>query len=196
MIPPIIRSAFSKLQGFPVAPIVFSILIFWGTLSLLCQIPGASPTVSATPSVSITPTPTPTPGGESTIMTPGHVVGLSVLATAGLVVCWIAFWRAVSKQNEKVMEILSNPAFFQVVTVMGVIAATVVLSLCDKLKGELTVSILSGIVGYVLGSLTRPLHPGGTSQNGQGGAGGTQTGSQSGSASAPGGGPASQSGSP
>jgi hypothetical protein len=36
---------------------------------------------------------------------------------------------------------------------MGVIAATVVLSLADRIKGELTAAILSGIVGYVLGSI-------------------------------------------
>ncbi len=49
---------------------------------------------------------------------------------------------------------------------MGVIAATVVLSLADRIKGELTAAILSGIVGYVLGSVahkaqgspTQPAH--------------------------------------
>jgi tetrahydromethanopterin S-methyltransferase subunit C len=37
---------------------------------------------------------------------------------------------------------------------MGVIAATVVLSLAGRLEGNLTAAILSGIVGYVLGQLS------------------------------------------
>lgn len=39
---------------------------------------------------------------------------------------------------------------------MGVIAATVVLSLAGRLEGNTTGAILSGIVGYVLGQLSTP----------------------------------------
>jgi hypothetical protein len=77
---------------------------------------------------------------------------------------WAIFWIAVWRRNESVTEILTKPEFFKVVTVMGVIAATVVLSLADRIKGELTAAILSGIVGYVLGSVAHkaqgpPTHP-------------------------------------
>ena len=82
-----------------------------------------------------------------------YVWWLSVLATAGLCLMWTVFWIAVWRRNESITEILTKPEFFKVVTVMGVIAATVVLSLADRIKGELTAAILSGIVGYVLGSL-------------------------------------------
>lgn len=37
---------------------------------------------------------------------------------------------------------------------MGVIAATVVLSLAGRLDGNITGAILSGIVGYVFGQLS------------------------------------------
>ena len=78
------------------------------------------------------------------------------MATSGLVAMWGIFWLAVWRKNESITEILVNPSFFKVVAVMGVIAATVVLSLADRLQGNLTGAILSGIVGYVLGTTTKP----------------------------------------
>lgn len=83
-----------------------------------------------------------------------YIIWLSVLATAGLVVMWTAFWIAVVKRGESVQEILLSPGFFKTVAVMGVIAATVVLSLAGRLAGNITGAILSGIVGYVLGQLS------------------------------------------
>lgn len=85
-------------------------------------------------------------------MSAQHVLWLSILATSGLVLMWAVFWLAVSRRNESISEILIKPEFFKVVTVMGVVAATVVLSLADRIQGSLTAAILSGIVGYVLGS--------------------------------------------
>ena len=85
---------------------------------------------------------------------PEYIVGLSVLATLGLVVMWWMFWRSVAKSNESIFEIIKSPATFKIITVMGVIAATVVLSLARQLEGNITGAILSGIVGYVLGQLS------------------------------------------
>ena len=79
---------------------------------------------------------------------------LAVLATSGLVAMWAIFWLAMRRTDESMTEILLNPSFFKTVAVMGVIAATVVLSLAGRLEGNLTGAILSGIVGYVLGSVT------------------------------------------
>lgn len=67
---------------------------------------------------------------------------------------WSVFWLAVVKRGESIQEILLSSAFFRTVAVMGVIAATVVLSLAGKLEGNVTGAILSGIVGYVLGKFT------------------------------------------
>jgi hypothetical protein len=87
-------------------------------------------------------------------MTSGDVWWLSVLATTGLAVMWAIFWFAVWSKKESISQILLSPSFFKIVAVMGVIAATVVLSLAGRLDGNLTGAILSGIVGYVLGSIT------------------------------------------
>jgi hypothetical protein len=89
-----------------------------------------------------------------------YIVGLSVLATIGLVLMWWVFWSAVLKTKESVHDVLISPSFFRVVTVMGVIAATVVLSLAGRLQGEITGAILSGIVGYVLGQMATPARAG------------------------------------
>ncbi len=85
---------------------------------------------------------------------PEYIVGLSVLATVGLVSMWGLFWHSVAKSQENVMDILRSPSFFKAITVMGVIAATVVLSLAGRLEGNITGAILSGIAGYVLGQLS------------------------------------------
>ena len=87
---------------------------------------------------------------------PVYVFGLSVLATSGLVAMWAVFWRAAAKQQESIRGILLSAAFFRTVTVMGVIAATVVLSLAGRLGGNMTGAILSGIAGYVLGQSAPP----------------------------------------
>lgn len=68
---------------------------------------------------------------------------------------WTIFWFAVKRSGENIMDILTSPAFFKTVAVMGVIAATVVLSLAGRLEGNITGAILSGIVGYVLGQLSQ-----------------------------------------
>ena len=87
-------------------------------------------------------------------MSSQYVWWLSILATAGLCLMWAIFWFAVMRRNESITDVLTKPEFFKVITVMGVIAATVVLSLADRIKGDLTAAILSGIVGYVLGSVS------------------------------------------
>jgi len=85
---------------------------------------------------------------------PEYIVGLSVLATVGIVAMWGMFWHSVAKSQESIMDILRSPSFFKTVTVIGVIAATVVLSLAGRMEGNITGAILSGIAGYVLGQLS------------------------------------------
>jgi hypothetical protein len=84
----------------------------------------------------------------------GLIWKLSVLATSGLAFMWLAFWFFVWLREENVTDILLSPSFFKTVCVMGVIAATVVLSLSGRLEANLTGAILSGVVGYVLGTIT------------------------------------------
>jgi hypothetical protein len=79
---------------------------------------------------------------------------LSITATIALVLMWGTFWIAIIRSGESIIAVLLNQAFFRTVTVMGVIAATAVLSLAGKLDGNITGAILSGIAGYVLGHIT------------------------------------------
>jgi hypothetical protein len=85
-----------------------------------------------------------------------HIVWLSVLATLGLLACWGIFWQAIIRAKESVHDVLISPGFFRTVTVMGIIAATVVLSLAGRLDGNITGAILSGIAGFVLGHIATP----------------------------------------
>ena len=93
-------------------------------------------------------------GVEAVQLSPGEIVWLSVLATLGLIAMWAVFWFAIVRARESVHDVLLSSGFFRTVTVMGVIAATVVLSLAGRLDGSITGAILSGIVGYVLGQVS------------------------------------------
>ena len=88
------------------------------------------------------------------VLSAHDVLLLSILATSGVVLMWGFCWLAVARSGESVHEVLLGAAFFRTVAVMGVIAATVVLSLAGRLAGNITGAILSGIVGYVLGQLS------------------------------------------
>ena len=94
-------------------------------------------------------------------LSPRYILGLAILATTGLAFCWSAFWLAVTRRGESVRGILASPGFFRTVAVMGVVAATAVLSLAGRLDGNITGAILSGIVGYVLGQLSGHTHQNG-----------------------------------
>jgi len=87
-------------------------------------------------------------------LTPQEIIWLSGLATGGLAVMWGLFWWSVERSKESIYQILLSAAFFKTVAVMGVVAATVVLSLAGRLSGNITGAILSGIAGYVLGQLS------------------------------------------
>lgn len=96
-----------------------------------------------------------------------YVWWLSILATTGLFLMWLVFWFVVWRRGESITDILTKPEFFKVTTVMGVVAATVVLSLADRIQGNLTAAILSGIVGYVLGSVAHKSRTGHDVQHGK-----------------------------
>jgi uncharacterized membrane protein YdjX (TVP38/TMEM64 family) len=83
------------------------------------------------------------------------VMILAGVATAGLVIMWIAFWFAVARRkDETISKILESNGFFRTIVVMGIIATTAVLSLAGKLEPQ-TATILSGVAGYVLGHISR-----------------------------------------
>jgi hypothetical protein len=80
---------------------------------------------------------------------------------------WVVFWLVASKRNESIIAILLNPAFFKVIAVVGIIAATAVLALAGRLPSNLTAAILSGVAGYVLGSTARGSTGGGDREGGK-----------------------------
>ena len=88
-----------------------------------------------------------------TVLGQDNVMLLAGLATGGLVIMWVAFWWSAARRGENISEILASAGFFRTVVVMGVIAATAVLSLAGRLEAN-TSAILSGVVGYVLGHLS------------------------------------------
>lgn len=65
---------------------------------------------------------------------------------------WYIFFVAIKKSNENVKDVLADNAFLENLIVVGVVIAITALGSIGIIKGELCATILSGIVGYVLGS--------------------------------------------
>jgi hypothetical protein len=73
-----------------------------------------------------------------------------------LLIGWIWFFDVVKKNSEGVHVLLNGTAFIQNLTVIGVVIMTGVLAIAGILRGDLAATLLSGVVGYVLGSIRLP----------------------------------------
>lgn len=69
-----------------------------------------------------------------------------------LVIGWFILFFTVNKSKEKVQDLLTGNSFLQNLKVIGIVITTGFLAITGILKGELTDTLLSGVVGYVLGS--------------------------------------------
>jgi len=74
-----------------------------------------------------------------------------------LILGWLMFFFVVLKNKENVRDLLTGSSFLQNLTVIGVVISTGLLAIVGVLKGELAATLLSGVVGYVLGSTARGL---------------------------------------
>jgi hypothetical protein len=73
---------------------------------------------------------------------------------AGTVVTiWTVFWISVVKRGVDPHAIVRDGGFLRVVTVGFTLSAVVILSIARVLSGELAGAIISGVGGYVLGSI-------------------------------------------
>lgn len=72
-----------------------------------------------------------------------------------LIVGWLMAFFVVLRNKEHVRDLLAGSSFLQNLTVIGVVITTGCLAIVGVLKGELAATLLSGVVGYVLGSQSR-----------------------------------------
>src|SRR6266545_2663955 len=83
----------------------------------------------------------------------GHFLYLVLIVAVMLLCGWLWFWWVVMKRGESPSQILFQTAFLQNLTVIGVVCASGLLAVLGVIKGELEATLLTGIVGYVLGSI-------------------------------------------
>ena len=78
---------------------------------------------------------------------------LTGIVLATLLIGWICLFWVMKSNKESVGGLLEGPSFLQNFTVISVVSAASLLAFAGIIKGELIVSLLSGIVGYVLGTI-------------------------------------------
>ncbi len=90
---------------------------------------------------------------DKSLITGSEFIYLIMIICGMLLVSWLWFFSVVRKNGESVRDLLTGSSFLQSLTVIGVVITTGILAIVGVLKGELASTLLSGIVGYVLGSI-------------------------------------------
>ncbi len=76
-----------------------------------------------------------------------------MLVFAGtFVIFWGVFWLVASRDKTDTLSIIDNGGFLRIVTVGFTLSAVLILAIAGILNGEIAGAIISGVVGYVLGS--------------------------------------------
>ena len=86
------------------------------------------------------------------VLDPNQFVYVLLLFASTLVIVWGIFWLAVSRGKTNPLAIIKNPGFLRIVTVGFTFLGVIILALARVLSGEITGAIISGVIGYVLGS--------------------------------------------
>ncbi len=100
------------------------------------------------------------------LLSPIYILAICVLAVFGLIMIFGIFFFAIIRSKADLTETILVPTFIKALTVAGVISATTVLALAQVLEGQVVAAILSGIVGYVLGTAERIITSGRCKSNG------------------------------
>ena len=90
---------------------------------------------------------------KALVLEPTQFVYLMFGFAATLIIIWVVFWIAIMRSKSNPITVINNSGFLRIVTVGFTLSAVVILSLAHILSGEIAGAIVSGIVGYVLGSV-------------------------------------------
>ncbi len=90
---------------------------------------------------------------KAIVLEPMQFVYLMFGFAGTLIIIWVVFWLAIMRIKSNPITVVSNTGFLRIVTVGFTLSAVVILSLARILTGEIAGAIVSGIVGYVLGSV-------------------------------------------
>jgi hypothetical protein len=83
-------------------------------------------------------------------------IALAVIAICGTVVAVIVFRKADHSAARIFGQFMNRAGMLQMLTVATIVQTVLVLRIFDGLSADATISVLSGIAGYVLGGLTKP----------------------------------------
>jgi hypothetical protein len=81
--------------------------------------------------------------------------GIVVLAICGAVIAKAAFQKTERGAARALSQMIERAGVLQLLTVQVIVMSVVTLRIIDGLSADATVSILSGIAGYVLGGLSQ-----------------------------------------
>lgn len=94
-----------------------------------------------------------------------ELMGLLTIAIVVLAICATVVAVTALRKTEhgaaRILGLVADRAgFLQILTVASIIQTVLVLRVFEALSADATISVLSGIAGYVLGGLTRPQQSG------------------------------------
>lgn len=72
-----------------------------------------------------------------------------------MVIGWLALCIALIKRQESPIRVIQDKGFLNAITVVFIISTVLLLTLTRQLSGEISGTLLSGVAGYVLGSLKK-----------------------------------------
>jgi len=86
-------------------------------------------------------------------------ITIVILAICGAAIAIAALQKTEHLANRALPLLIHRAGFLQILTVVVIVETVFVLRLFDGISSESTISVLSGIAGYVLGGITSPQAP-------------------------------------
>ncbi len=86
------------------------------------------------------------------VLDPTQFVYVLLVFAGTFVIFWGVFWLVASRDKTSALAIINNSGFLRIVTVGFTLSAVLILAIAGIFSGEIAGAIISGVVGYVLGS--------------------------------------------
>ena len=93
------------------------------------------------------------------LLTGAQFLYLTAILVGAVVLGWVVLCIALVRAKRNRIDVIQDKGFLSAITVVLIISAVLLLTLTRQLSGEIAGTLLSGVAGYVLGSLKKSAPP-------------------------------------